>query len=87
MNNMQGSKIVEKGKNIRRTDLTSLIRLYIAFTGLMAQRLKMRGLITELARQFQISRMFVYMLMSTLEQNTPLIFGDRVNVPVPEEKL
>jgi hypothetical protein len=51
---------------IRRADLTPLIRLYIAFTALMAQRGAMWGKITELSRQYMISRMFVYMLAITL---------------------
>jgi hypothetical protein len=52
---------------LRRTDLTPYLRLYIAYTALMANILNSWGTITELSRQFQISRTFVYMLASKLD--------------------
>jgi hypothetical protein len=73
---------------IRRADLTPLIRLYIAFTALMAQEGALWGKITELSRQFMVSRMFVYMLAATLEQHSLIIFGDnRCKAAVVEERL
>jgi len=73
---------------IRRTDLTPLIRLYIAFTALMAQGGGMWGKITELSRQYMVSRVFVYMLAITLKQHSLIIFGDnRCNPAVVDERL
>lgn len=87
-NNMNKANIsVKSNKFIRRTDLTSSIRLYIAFTALMAQQLNLWGVITELAREFYISRVFVYTLASTLEQNSVIMFGDRGTGQVTEEKV
>jgi hypothetical protein len=78
----------ENKRFIRRADLTPLIRLYIAFVALMAQRGAVWGKITELSRQYMISRMFVYMLAATLEQHSLIIFGDnRCNPAVVEERL
>ena len=78
----------ENKRFIRRADLTPMIRLYIAFTALMAQRGAVWGKITELSRQYMISRMFVYMLAATLEQHSLIIFGDnRCNPAVVEERL
>jgi hypothetical protein len=79
----------ESKKFIRRADLTPMIRLYIAFTAIMAQSGAMWGKITELSRQYAISRMFVYMLAATLEQHSLIIFGDNRCNPaaVVEERL
>jgi hypothetical protein len=87
--NQMSEMIVEGKRFIRRTDLTPLIRLYIAFTALMAQRGAMRGKITELSHQYMISRMFVYMLAATLDQHSRIIFGDNRCTPaaVVEERL
>ncbi len=87
-NSMDKVEISIKSKKfIRRADLTPDIRLYIAYTALMAQQLNLWGKISDLAREFYISRMFVYMLASTLEQNSVIMFGDRkVGQPI-EEKL
>jgi hypothetical protein len=63
-------------KFLRRSDLTAITRLNIAFQALMAMESNLWGTITALSRQFQISRMFVYMLASTLKQTTPIIFGN-----------
>jgi hypothetical protein len=81
--------IQERKKFIRRLDLSPSIRLYIAFTALMAQgSAGMWGKITELSRQFMISRMFIYMLVHTLDQHSQILFGDhRFNPPVIEERL
>jgi len=71
-------------KFIRRTDLTASIRLYIAFTALTARVVGQWGKITELSRQFMISRMFVYMLANTLQDASSCIFGDNLPKPVVE---
>jgi hypothetical protein len=78
----------EHKRFIRRTDLTPLTRLYIAYTALMAQGCAVWGKITELSRQFMISRMFVYMLAATLEQHSLILFGDnRCRPATMEERL
>src|SRR4030042_1850389 len=75
-------------KFIRRADLTPLTRLHIAFTALKAVEFGIWGKITELSHQFMISRMFVYMLVATLNQATPIIFGDNhSNHTVIEKRL
>ncbi len=57
------SQIKSKGnKFIRRTDLTSIVRLNIAYSALMAILNGKWGIITALSREFMISRTFVYML-------------------------
>ena len=45
------------------------------------------GKITELSRQFMISRMFVYMLASTLHDASLRVFGDKVLQPVVDSDL
>lgn len=62
-------------KFIRRNDLPPFVRMYIAFTALMAKTLGYWGTITELSRQFQISRTFVYILANTMEQAGDIVFG------------
>ena len=69
-------------KFVRRTDLTPSIRLYIAFTALTAKMSGKWGQITELSRQFLISRMFVYMLANTLQETSLHVFGDKISQPV-----
>lgn len=58
----------------RRPDLTPFVRLYIAYTALASKGI-LWGKITELARNFMISRTFVYMLTDRLEKNLPMVFG------------
>lgn len=77
----------EGPKFTRRPDLTPLNRLYIAFRALMAQEQGIWGEITRLSEQFLISRMFIYTLAKTLEQNCPIIFGGNHFNPAEEEKL
>ena len=63
----QNSNMILHGnKFIRRHDLTPLVRLQIAFTVLMARTCGTWGKVTELSRQYMISRMFVYMLANDL---------------------
>lgn len=59
----------------RRTDLTPFIRMYIAFSAIEAQIFGYWGRITELSRQFKISRTFVYMLAATMVQVSDVAFG------------
>ncbi len=87
-NSMDTANISIKSKKfIRRADLTPAIRLFIAFTALLAQQSNLWGVISGLAREYQISRMFVYMLASTLKQNSDIMFGSRAAGQVIEEKL
>jgi len=81
------SRLLEGQKFIRRSDLTPFIRLYIACTALLAKQEKQWGVITQLARQYLISRTFVYMLVVTLEQTSQIVFGEqRSPVVVKEEQ-
>lgn len=68
------SKQAQRKPFIKREDLTPFVRLYIAF---MALRYKgnLWGVVTDLSRRFFISRMFVYMLANSLEENLPTVFG------------
>ena len=79
--------ILPGNKFIRRYDLTPSIRLYIAFTVLMARACGNWGKVTELSRQFMISRMFVYVLVNTLNETSSVVFGDNALKPaIIEEK-
>jgi hypothetical protein len=69
-------------KFIRRADLTPFIRLHIAFTVLLARQTRQWGTVTQLARQYLISRTFVYMLAVTLEQTSQIVFGEQFS-PAP----
>lgn len=75
-------------KFIRRSDLSSFVRLQIAFTALLAQQKRQWGTMTQLARHYLISRTFVYMLAATLEQTTQIVFGkQRSPAVVRDEQL
>jgi len=74
-------------KFVRRHDLTPSIRLYIAFMALTARMTGTWGKITELSRQFTISRVFVYMLANTLQETSLNVFGDNVSNPTATEEL
>jgi len=65
-----------KRKFTRREDLTSQIRLTIANIALSAQLSGEWGTITDLAKQYEISRTFVYSLASTLKEAAPMLFGE-----------
>lgn len=60
-------------KFFRRRDLTSEKRLHIAFMALHG----VWGAVSELARDFMISRRFVYMLRDDLQEITEQVFGER----------
>lgn len=72
---------------VRRTDLTPLFRLHIAYTASMASVLNGWGTITELSRQFLISRTFVYMLASQLKMSSNILFNGIVVNPQANEYL
>jgi hypothetical protein len=63
-------------KFLRRPDLTPSIRFYIAAAAFTAQVNGTWGKLTELSRQFMISRMFVYVLIARLEEASLTVFGD-----------
>jgi hypothetical protein len=62
-------------KFIRRPDLNSSKRLYIATTALFAKLNYQWGTISGMAKQFNVSRTFIYMLASTLTENDSVLFG------------
>ncbi len=86
---MSGLEIVSSGdkKFVRRHDLTPSLRLFIACTAFMAQVSGTWGIITELSRQYMISRMFVYMLANSLQETGVVVFGDRSSQPVVAQNL
>jgi len=73
------SAVKKQLKFMRRTDLTPSVRLHIACTALMAQTFGEWGAITALARQFMISRTFVYMLAAALKETENFLFGGKIN--------
>jgi hypothetical protein len=85
--NQRSNMMLRGNKFVRRHDLSPSIRLYIAFTALMAGTGATWGKITELSRQFMISRMFVYMLANTLHETSLAVFGDNVSKPAVVEDL
>ena len=64
-------------KFIRRVDLSASDRIHIAYAVLMARQYQNWGEITELAKQYVISRTFAYMLANTLIETGSIIFGDK----------
>ena len=56
-------------------DLTPLIRVQIGLTALLAQQQKQWGEISRLAREYLISRTFVYLLAVQVEQIGSTFFG------------
>jgi hypothetical protein len=57
-------------KFIRRKDLTQIVRLDIAYKALMAITFGIWGTITELSREYNVSRTFIYSLASVLMEST-----------------
>ena len=79
---------LSSNKFFRRSDLTSQVRLLISSTALLAQKLGAWGVITQLAREYMISRTFIYMLLHQLEEKGEIIFGDNpVKSSAIEKKL
>jgi len=85
--NQKPNMIPRGNKFVRRHDLTASLRLYIAFMALTARAMGTWGKITELSRQFMISRMFVYMLANTLHETSLTVFGDNISKPAIVEEL
>jgi len=77
----------EGKKFIRRSDLIPFTRLYIACTALFAQQEKRWGVITKLARQYLISRTFVYMMAAELKQTSQIVFGEQLSPSVVSEEM
>ena len=87
-NELETSTMLPRGnKFLRRHDLTPSIRLYIAFMAISARATREWGKITELSRQFMISRMFVYMLANTLHETSLAVFGENVPTPAVAKEL
>jgi len=79
---------IDAAKFIRRTDLTPFIRLYIAFTTVMAKKNGLWGMVTALSREYTVSRTFIYALAITLEHTSEVIFGPpALNASQNEKKL
>jgi len=57
-------------KFIRRKDLTQIVRLDIAYKALMAITFGIWGTITELSREYNVSRTFISSLASVLMEST-----------------
>ena len=62
-------------KFIRRPDLNSSKRLHIAVTALLAMLNCRWGTISGMAKQYNVSRTFIYMLASTLTERDSVLFG------------
>ncbi len=62
-------------KFVRRTDVSPVIRLYIGVAALLAHQHKQWGRITQLAREYCISRTFVYLLAYQVEQVGETLWG------------
>jgi hypothetical protein len=69
------NKDCERKKFFRRHDLDVMTRLTIAFTALIAMVEKKRGTITKLAKEYLISRTFVYMLANSLMDHSQIEFA------------
>lgn len=76
----------ERRKFTRRTDLTSGIRLAIAADALHAMMNRAWGTITNLAREYHISRSFVYSLADTLKEIGQFLFAEAAEF-VPASSL
>jgi hypothetical protein len=66
-------------KFLRREDLTADIRLHISYTAHFAQINKTYGAITQLAKDYAISRAFIYILLFSFRQNLLPTFS-----PIPK---
>ncbi|ETR65470.1 MAG: hypothetical protein OMM_14200 [Candidatus Magnetoglobus multicellularis str. Araruama] len=73
-------------KFIRRKDLTPLVRLEIAYKALMAITYGLWGTITELSREHEVSRTFIYSLASLLLESSTNIFSGVISKLNPNIK-
>ena len=63
MNQSSSSSVSCSGpKFVRRVDVSPVLRLHIGITAILARQQKQWGVVTQLAREFLISRTFVYLL-------------------------
>jgi hypothetical protein len=76
INDSKNEKSDERKKFIRRPDLDVMTRLTIAFTAIIAMAEKQRGTITKLAKEYLISRTFVYMLANSLMEQSQTKFAE-----------
>ena len=81
----KNEKSDERKKFIRRHDLDVLTRLTIAFTAIIAMAEKQRGTITKLAKEYLISRTFVYMLANSLMEQSQITFTDFCPPPLNDK--
>ena len=72
----KNEKTNERKKFFRRPDLDVMTRLTIAFTAIVAMAEKQRGTITKLAKEYLISRTFVYMLANSLMEQSQTKFAE-----------
>ena len=70
----QSSMSCSGPKFVRRTDLSPVIRLYIGITALLAQQHQQWGVITQLAREYLLSRTFVDLLASQVASAGAALF-------------
>jgi hypothetical protein len=66
---------LNRKKFTRRHDLSPVLRFMIAYTAWMSHQW---GTVTQLAKQYLISRTFVYLLQHDLENAIPVIFGEQI---------
>lgn len=64
-------------KFIRRPDLSTLDRIHIAHTALMAKQNNYWGIITSLSEQYKVSRTFIYTIANRLWETGSVIFGGK----------
>ena len=72
----KNEKTNERKKFFRRPDLDVMTRLTIAFTAIVAMAENQRRTITRLAKEYFISRTFVYMLAKSLMDKSQIKFAD-----------
>ena len=70
-------------KFIRRPDLNSSKRLHIATTALLAMLNNHWGTISGMAKQYNVSRTFIYMLASTLTEMILYFLEKQINMLNP----
>lgn len=68
-------------KFIRRADLSPAIRIQIACAAVVAKMSGQWGVITELARQYVVSRTFIYMLAANIQQRGNILFCEPYAFP------
>ncbi len=74
-------------KCVRRSDRSPDIRIHIACAAVVAHASGQWGVITELSRQYLVSRTCVYMLASTLHSAGGLLFGDPCSILAERDEI